>query len=111
MPVNEFVAVAARFSLSLTFVLAAVSKIGRQEVFQRAVRGFHLVPDRLVGSVARWVPWAELTAGLLLALGIWPRVVSAVLALALLTFSMGITVNLLRELGLGAAASAGSASR
>lgn len=84
-----------RFILALVFVLAGLAKLSSSSEFLQAVSNYELLPERWVSPVAKWLPWLELTAGLLLGVGILTTVAFA-LAAMLLSFSLAVSVNLAR---------------
>lgn len=92
---NEL-AVMCRFGLATIFVLGGVAKLGRRSEFADAVRNYRLLPRGASEFVSRTLPAAELLVGVLLLLGLEKVAVAAVSALCLVTFTVAITVNLLR---------------
>jgi len=86
----------SRFIIAGIFIRAGMIKFANLEEFRLAVANYKIVPAGLVGRTAVSVAAVEVTAGLLLLLGILPGLVAAVLAALLLCFSAAITVNLAR---------------
>jgi hypothetical protein len=64
--------------------------------FRSAVTNYRLLPTRLVPAVALTLPFAELAAAVLLALGILPGIIAGLLAVLLLSFAAAIAINLAR---------------
>jgi uncharacterized membrane protein YphA (DoxX/SURF4 family) len=89
-------ALVSRFALATVFVLAGLAKLPRRSEFEAAVRGYGLLPSRLVRPVARLLPPLELAGGLLLGLGIATTIAASALAAALTLFAMAVAVNLAR---------------
>lgn len=92
----EAAALLSRFALATVFVFAGLSKLGRRPEFAGAVRGYALLPERVVPAVAAALPPLELAAGILLALGLLTALAAAALAALVAAFAVAIAVNLLR---------------
>lgn len=92
----DFAAVAFRFVLGTVFMLAGLGKVRARDQFAETVRGYGLVSADTSRRIGRWLPSLELSCGLLLTLGLGLRLVSAFLALLLLTFIVAVAINLLR---------------
>jgi uncharacterized membrane protein YphA (DoxX/SURF4 family) len=92
----EAAAVVFRFGLALVFLLSGLAKLPRRGEFTRAVRNYRLVPERIGGLVGTTLPPVEVSAGLLLALGLGVRPVAILVAVFLVAFSVAVAVNLLR---------------
>jgi uncharacterized membrane protein YphA (DoxX/SURF4 family) len=87
---------AVRWFLAGVFLRSGVGKVTALAQFRTAVANYRLLPAVLVAPVAYGLPFAEIAAAILLALGILPLVVAAALALLLLAFAVAIAVNLAR---------------
>jgi uncharacterized membrane protein YphA (DoxX/SURF4 family) len=90
------VMLAVRWFLAGIFLRSGLGKATALGPFRTAVANYRLLPTALVTPVAYGLPFAEIAAAILLALGILPLVVAAVLALLLLAFAVAIAVNLAR---------------
>lgn len=90
------VLVGCRFGLAVVFILAAVPKLARRDEFVLAVSRYDLLSPRAASVVGRVLPAAELSVGLLLALGLGTRLVAGLVALMLIGFGLAIALNLLR---------------
>lgn len=90
------VLLAARCLLVCVFLRAGFSKVTDLADFRSAVTNYRLLPAALVPAVAFTLPFAELTAAVLLALGILPTIVAGLLAFLLLSFAAAIAINLAR---------------
>lgn len=73
-----------------------MAKLLDLDEFRLAVKNYEIVPASLTGITAVGVAAVEVTAGLLLLLGILPLVIAAVLAILLVCFSAAIAINLAR---------------
>ncbi len=82
--------------IGLTFVLAGLTKILRPKPFVKALKGYKILPVRLISPVAVSLPLVELGLGLAMLLVGHNRAVAAVCALLLLTFAGVMAINLLR---------------
>jgi uncharacterized membrane protein YphA (DoxX/SURF4 family) len=85
-----------RFYLAIVFIRAGLTKLADLAEFRLAVTNYKILPASLANMAAVAVPVAEVTAGLLLLLGVLPGIVAAILALLLVCFSAAIGVNLAR---------------
>lgn len=86
----------SRFCLSTAFILAGLAKTSKRDEFERAVRGFKLVPRSYVPYVAVWLPRFELATGLLIALGILTVLAASLAGVAVLAFTAGVAIALAR---------------
>ncbi|MCI0632658.1 MAG: hypothetical protein L0206_01890 [Actinobacteria bacterium] len=96
VPGADYLGLFSRFCLATSFILAGLSKATKREEFDRAVRGFKLVPRRYVRHVTVWLPQLELATGLLMALGIVTIVAAGLAGVALLVFTAGVAIALAR---------------
>jgi uncharacterized membrane protein YphA (DoxX/SURF4 family) len=87
---------AIRLFLGATFLLASVPKVVAAHEFRRALGNYGLLPIRLVGPVAIWLPRAELIVGLGLLAGVWTPLFAMCASVALLVFAGAVSVNLAR---------------
>jgi uncharacterized membrane protein YphA (DoxX/SURF4 family) len=87
---------AARWLVAGIFLRSGLAKATRLAAFHSAVRNYRLLPPALVAVVATVLPFAEITAGILLAIGVLPVLVAATLALLLVIFATAIAINLAR---------------
>ena len=92
----EFIAVGFRFLLAALFLVAGLSKLRKRQQFERAVRGYGLLPGRFAPAVASGLPPLEIAAGVLLALGAATTAVATVLLVLLGVFTLAVAVNLAR---------------
>jgi uncharacterized membrane protein YphA (DoxX/SURF4 family) len=90
------VTLAIRWIIAGVFLRSGLGKTADLAGFRGAVANYRLLPAGLVGPVAYSLPFAEIAAATLLALGVLPVVVAAALALLLVTFAAAIAVNLAR---------------
>jgi uncharacterized membrane protein YphA (DoxX/SURF4 family) len=85
-----------RFFLGLAFLTASLPKLAAPNDFRRALRNYRLLPFRLVGPVARWLPRLELMLALALLTGLAPAIAASLAAATLLAFSAAAAINLAR---------------
>jgi uncharacterized membrane protein YphA (DoxX/SURF4 family) len=85
-----------RMFIAVVFLRSGMVKLTSRRDFRLAVANYQILPGGLTPAVAVVIPAAEVTAGLLLLLGVLPVVVAAVLAALLVSFSAAIAVNLAR---------------
>ena len=93
---NNWVELAVRWFLGMTFIYSSYHKIIDPAHFAKIVYGYYLFPDIFINLIAIVLPFLELFSGAALVMGIYPR--SAVLLILgmLLTFIVAISINLLR---------------
>jgi len=87
---------AARWVVAAVFLRSGLAKAADLPNFRAAVANYRLLPPLLVRPVAAGLPFAEIAAAVLLAIGVLPVIVAAGLALLLVVFSAAIAINLLR---------------
>jgi uncharacterized membrane protein YphA (DoxX/SURF4 family) len=90
------VMLAVRWVLAGVFLRSGLGKTTGLALFRAAVANYRLLPAVLVTPVAYVLPFAEIVAAILLALGVVPLVVAAALALLLIAFATAVAVNLAR---------------
>jgi uncharacterized membrane protein YphA (DoxX/SURF4 family) len=90
-----------RVVIGIVFLYAAYTKL-RQPwlVFAMSIDSYGFLPEWAVLSLARTLPWLELTLGLLLLAGIWLRYVSIAAAALLGVFFTVMMVAYTRGLGI-----------
>ena len=93
---HGWVEILARWILGFTFIYASYHKILEPAEFARIIYGYDLFPAAIINLSAIIVPFVELTAGIFLILGIFPR--SAVLTInaMLVVFIVLLSINLIR---------------
>jgi len=87
---------AARWFIAGIFLRSGLAKATELSAFRSAVANYRLLPPALVTAVAISLPFAEITAGALLAAGVLPVIVAAALAVLLVVFAAAIAINLAR---------------
>lgn len=94
----DFMAHTFRFMVAAVFLMAASAKgRSRTHALQASINAFGIVPQRLSGSVAVWLPRLEFTRALFLGVGFFIRWTATALAALLILFTLG----LIRVLGGG----------
>lgn len=87
---------AARWFIAGIFLRSGLAKAAGLAEFRSAVANYQLLPPSFVTVTATALPFAEIAAAVLLAFGVLPTVVAAILALLLVVFSVAIALNLAR---------------
>ncbi len=94
-----------RWSLGVVFVVAALGvpgtklgfgKIYHPSSFANNIRTYEMVPEPLVFPLAIYLPWLELTTGLVLLAGVWKReglFVAMTLCVVLLVANMTVLIR------------------
>lgn len=85
-----------RWGLGLVFVVASLHKISNPADFAQIVYGYDVFPAPTINAIAITIPFIELTIGLALIAGVYPRAAAAIVSTLLLAFMAVITFNLLR---------------
>jgi uncharacterized membrane protein YphA (DoxX/SURF4 family) len=89
-------ALTSRYLVAFLLLSAAIPKLADRTEFERAVRNYRLLPERIVSVFASWVPGIELTLAIALLVGLGVRFVAAVAALLLTAFALAVAANLAR---------------
>ena len=77
-------------------MVAALPKIVDPPSFAHMILNYRIVPGSLVNLMGLTMPWIELLCGLALILGIWRETGRTIIALLLVAFIIGISINLIR---------------
>ena len=94
---NRWLLLVLRLALGGIFITAGIAKLSNQAEFTNAVIGYGILPDslaRLYGSV---LPWAELTIGFCLILGLFTRIASGLVLPAALSFVIANSYAIYRQ--------------
>ncbi len=95
---NEYVVLAARMILGLTFVVASVDKIAEPALFAKAIENYKLISGWPAMTVATILPWLELLCGLSILAGWYLRGSSLLLSTLLIAFTLAVITGLVRGL-------------
>lgn len=87
---------AARWFVAAVFLRSGIAKASELTAFRAAVANYRLLPAALERPVAVSLPFAEILAAVLLAIGLAPGVVALALAFLLVVFATAIGINLAR---------------
>jgi len=93
---NGWLDLALRWLLGGLFVLASAHKIMDPAGFAKIIFGYDLFPPEAINLIAIILPYVELTAGLALILGFYPRAAAVILSGLLLAFILAIAINAAR---------------
>jgi uncharacterized membrane protein YphA (DoxX/SURF4 family) len=85
-----------RVGLGGIFVFASLDKILDPVTFTDVVMNYKVLPNSVVPTFSVVLPWLEFITGMLLIIGYAVESASVVIALMLIAFIFGITVNLFR---------------
>lgn len=91
-----------RIALGGLFCVAAFQKLSDPQSFAEAIKGFKVLDasqfSPLIITGAYSIPWVEMTAGILLILGLWTRAAALTICLALLAFIGALLSVIFREI-------------
>ncbi len=87
-----------RVALGVVFMVAAVDKIGSPAAFAQNIANYRLLPFQTINALAIVLPWLEMVAGLLLAVGWWTRAAVLVIDGLLVVFIVAISQAMARGL-------------
>jgi len=93
---NSWIELASRWLLGMVFVYASYHKILSPAHFAKVIYGYYLFPDFSINILAIVLPYLELSAGLALIFGIYPRSAALIINVLLLAFMVALSINLLR---------------
>jgi uncharacterized membrane protein len=93
---NNWIELAARWILGLTFIYASYHKIVSPGDFAKIVYGYDLFPEIFINLIAIVIPFLELIAGFALIIGLYPRSAAIILNGLLLVFIAVLAINLIR---------------
>ncbi|MCP4676154.1 MAG: DoxX family membrane protein [Deltaproteobacteria bacterium] len=104
--------VAARLVLAVTFIWACIHKIGNPSDFALQVATYQILPLSLINLQAVILPWLELTAAVLLVVGLWTRPAALVTCgmniMFIVAIALALSADLQLQCGCFASAEAGN---
>lgn len=109
--VQAYPALVFRFYLGGLFVYASMYKINYPLVFAETIANYQIVPEIMVNLTAVFLPWLELTAGVMLILGIRARAAAAVITGLMAVFTVAVIVVLYRGTPIGCGCFTGQESQ
>lgn len=92
----DFWVLVVRFVVAVIVAIAAASKLGARDRFERVVAAYELLPAPWIRPVATVLPPVEALAAAALVIGVATPVVAALLALLFTAFGAGIAFNVAR---------------
>jgi putative oxidoreductase len=90
----------SRAVVGFIFVVASIPKIADTTSFMKSIEVYGLFPYFIISITAIFLPWLELVVGVFLIFGILLRGSSLLSSVLFFTFSILITVTLLRGLSI-----------
>lgn len=95
---NRWLLLAARFVLGMVFLMAAVPKVAKPELFAAHIEAYEMLPTMVINLLAIAIPWLELVCGILLIGGARLRPAASILGFLLCLFIVAIVSAVLRGL-------------
>ena len=95
---NDYLILALRLLLGLTFVVASVDKIAEPGMFAKAIENYKLISGPVAMLVATLLPWIELLSGLGMLSGIYRQGSAFVLFTLLAVFTVAVITGVIRGL-------------
>ncbi|WP_265447461.1 MauE/DoxX family redox-associated membrane protein [Flexivirga meconopsidis] len=89
-PVTEWIGVAARLILGITYLVAGVLKAQQLETTRMDTRAFQILPYDLANIWGTFMPFLEIVLGVLLIVGLLTRMTAVLGGLLMLAFIIGI---------------------
>ncbi len=93
---NPHVELTVRWLIGMIFIYASFHKIADPSGFAKIIYGYGLFPNISVNLIAIVVPFIELTAGIALITGVYPRSAALIINGLVISFIITISVNLIR---------------
>ncbi|HVO72851.1 MAG TPA: MauE/DoxX family redox-associated membrane protein [Ignavibacteriaceae bacterium] len=97
---NNYLLFLVRFLVGFVFIYAAVEKINDPGSFAFSIHNYKLLPLFTINITAIILPWIELTAGMLLVMGISVKESSFIISISLIIFIAAVSISLLRGLNI-----------
>lgn len=95
---NKYLQLIFRLFIGGMFVTVAISKILTPEKFANEIGNYNLLPDFSINLIALFLPWLELTTGIMLIFGLKIRENSTLIFSMLLVFTLGVLSAMARGL-------------
>jgi putative oxidoreductase len=93
---NQWIELAARLTLGVTFVYASYHKILAPAEFAKLVYGYGLFPHETINLIAITIPFIELISGIALITGTYTRSAALIIIGMLIAFIIIISTNVIR---------------
>ncbi len=93
---NPYVELTVRWLIGMIFVYASFHKIADPSGFAKIIYGYGLFPNISVNLIAIVVPFIELTAGMALITGVYPKSAALIISGLVVLFMIAVSVNLIR---------------
>jgi putative oxidoreductase len=93
---SNWIELAARWILGLTFIYASLHKIGSPAEFAKIIYGYDLFPAVFINLIAIIIPFLELITGVALVIGFYPRSAAIVINGLVMVYIIVLTINLIR---------------
>jgi uncharacterized membrane protein YphA (DoxX/SURF4 family) len=108
---HGWLALAARWYLGFVFLLACLHKIAHPEAFAVDVATYGILPLSLVNLMAITLPWLELSAGVMLVLGLRARAAALMVFGMMVMFTVALAIALAQGLDMACGCFASEAAQ
>ncbi len=93
---NQYIVLACRWIIGSVFIYQSICKIYQPILFARSIQNYQLVSDTIARQTAIFLPWFELTCGILLIIGILTPGAIRLIFIMLVLFVGAISINIIR---------------
>ncbi len=97
---NDYLTMAVRLTLGITFIYASYYKIVDPSDFARSIWYYHLMPGSTINLLAIFLPWLELLCGIGLIAGVYYRSSIVIVAAMTVVFIIAMSSALVRGINL-----------
>jgi uncharacterized membrane protein YphA (DoxX/SURF4 family) len=93
---NKYIGLACRWIIGSVFVYQSICKIYQPILFARSIQNYQLVSDTIARQMAIFLPWFELSCGIILIIGILTPGAIRIIISMLVLFVGAISINIIR---------------
>jgi len=97
---NELVQTVCQCALGSIFIFASIDKIFHPIQFSKIIENYQLLPKTFIIAFAVIIPWIELSFGIFLFLGYFPKLSAFILSSLITIFIIAILINAIRGINI-----------